>query len=33
MIGENFKMPAVAAAASVSADVLKTASAGKSSKK
>ncbi|MBV9937126.1 MAG: ATP-dependent Clp protease ATP-binding subunit [Acidobacteriaceae bacterium] len=33
MIGENFKMPAVAAAASASADLLKTASAGKSSKK
>jgi len=33
MIGENFKMPAVAAAASVSPDLLKTASAGKSSKK
>ncbi|MBV9223206.1 MAG: ATP-dependent Clp protease ATP-binding subunit [Acidobacteriaceae bacterium] len=33
MIGENFKMPAVAAAASASADLLKSASAGKSSKK
>ena len=33
MIGENFKMPALVAAASVAADALKTASAGKSSKK
>ena len=33
MIGENFKMPVAVAAAPVSADLLKTASAGKSSKK
>jgi tRNA(Leu) C34 or U34 (ribose-2'-O)-methylase TrmL len=33
MIGENFKMPMAMAAASTSADLLKTASAGKSSKK
>jgi ATP-dependent Clp protease ATP-binding subunit ClpA len=33
MIGENFRVPIVAAAASAPADLLKTASAGKSSKK
>ncbi len=33
MIGENFKMPVIAAAASVQPDLAKTVSAGKSSKK